>query len=225
MADPNLPQGLLAALLQKHIWVPEQGLAYALQSSNPQTKASLLTEIIDYLPQNQKEEALQKALAAVRTITPGIARADALRVLVDKLPELLPEALAAIRAIQDEWCRAKALIALAPKLPPELLPEALAIARDRHRNSDYCRVHALRVLADKLPELLPEALAAARAMTDIEFEGEWYHADALRVLADKLPELLPELLELLDQCRQGITYIDDDDWQDWLTDKSLSSKT
>ncbi|MGD1698800.1 hypothetical protein ACP6PM_02605, partial [Dapis sp. BLCC M229] len=45
-------------------------------------------------------------------------------------------------------------------------------------------------LADKLPELLPEALAAARLIED-----ESYRAKVLSALADKLtPEILPEAL-------------------------------
>jgi hypothetical protein len=190
----DLPHSLVVALVQKHIWVPEQGLAYALQSSNPQTKASLLTEIIDYLPQNLKEKALQKALAATRAIQYEVERVNALRALAPKLPpKLLPEALAIARAIPSGNLRFYALGALAPKLPPELLPEALAIARAfRDPGSEWCLVHALSVLADKLPSVLPEALAAARA---IEGEGAlWYRANALSVLADKLPSVLPEAL-------------------------------
>lgn len=60
----NLPHSLLGAVLQKYVRVPKQGLAYALQSEHLETKAILLTEIIDYLPQNLKEEALQEAIAA-----------------------------------------------------------------------------------------------------------------------------------------------------------------
>ena len=44
-------------------------------------------------------------------------------------------------------------------------------------------------MAEKLPELLPEALAAARHIQD-----EWHRAEVLSALADKLPELLPEAL-------------------------------
>ena len=53
----------------------------------------------DYLPQNLKEEALQKALAAARAIQSESDRIYALSTLADKLPELLPEALAATSAI------------------------------------------------------------------------------------------------------------------------------
>ncbi len=189
----NVPVELLIASIQKNVWTPEQGLAYLLQSSNPEQKANLLTELADHLPPNLKELGLSKALAAAREIPDERDRACALRSLTDKLPrELLPEALAAAREIQDERHRAYALISLADKLP-ELLPEALAAARKIQ--DEYNRANALSSLADKLPELLPEALAAAR-----EIQSGESRAYALRSLADKLPREL--LLEALTAVRE-----------------------
>ncbi|MFN6540367.1 MAG: hypothetical protein RM021_029010, partial [Nostoc sp. EkiNYC01] len=48
----------------------------------------------------------------------------------------------------------------------------------------------LRALADKLPDVLPQALEAAQAIQD-----EYSRAEALRALADKLPDVLPKALE------------------------------
>ncbi|MFN6540153.1 MAG: NB-ARC domain-containing protein, partial [Nostoc sp. EkiNYC01] len=157
----NLPVDLLLALVKNKMWTPEQGLAYALQKPKPEEKVNSLTELVNYLPPNLQELALQKALAAARAIQDESSRALALRALAEKLPELLPEALAAARAIQDESSRADALSTLADKLP-DILPEALAAARAIQDESS--RALALRALAEKLPELLPEALAAARAI-------------------------------------------------------------
>jgi hypothetical protein len=64
---------------------------------------------------------------------------------------------------------------------PELLPEALAAAREIQEPS---RALALSSLATILPELLPEALAAAR---EIQFEPNC--ADALSRLANKLSQI------------------------------------
>ncbi|MBS9773405.1 MAG: hypothetical protein J7F05_24065, partial [Trichodesmium erythraeum GBRTRLIN201] len=44
---------------------------------------------------------------------------------------------------------------------------------------------------EKLPELLPEALAAAR-----HIQSEWGRAQVLSALAEKLPELLPQALTI-----------------------------
>ncbi|WP_414755880.1 NB-ARC domain-containing protein, partial [Anabaena sp. CCY 9910] len=216
----NLPVELLIALVQKNMWTPEQGLAYVLQSSNPDDKANLLTQLANHLPPNLKELALSKALAAARQIQDESYRADALNSLAPILPpDLLSEALAAVREIHDESCRTKALSSLAPILPPDLLSEALAAVREIHDES--CRAKALSSLAYKLPELLPEALAIAREIQNEyyracalsrlapilppdllnealaavrEIHDEWGRAKALSSLADKLPELLPEAL-------------------------------
>ncbi|MEA5595658.1 hypothetical protein VB797_15025, partial [Rivularia sp. UHCC 0363] len=65
---------------------------------------------------------------------------------------------------------------------PELLPEALAAAREIQDES--YRAYVLSILALQLPELLPEALAAAR-----EIQAESYRDDALSRLADKLSQI------------------------------------
>ncbi|MFN6570731.1 NB-ARC domain-containing protein [Dendronalium sp. ChiSLP03b] len=182
----NVPLKLLIALVKNNFWTAEQGLAYALQNPKPQEKANSLTELVNYLPPNLQELALQKALAAARKIQDEYFCAYALSALAEKLPQVLPEALAAAREIQDEF-RTHALSALAKKLPPELLPEALAAAREIQNESD--RAYALSALAEKLPQVLPEALAAAR-----EIQNESNRTRALSALAEKLPQVLPEAL-------------------------------
>jgi hypothetical protein len=141
--------------------------------------------------------SLPEALAAAREIKNADGRARALAALAERLPEVWPEALAAAREIKDANARAKALTALAERLPPELLPEALAAAReikdecprrrpDRpggapagtaarspgcrkgNRRDEGDRARALTALAERLPELLPEALAAAREIKDAD---------------------------------------------------------
>ncbi|MFS0519061.1 NB-ARC domain-containing protein, partial [Nostoc sp. UIC 10607] len=152
----NLPVELLIALVQKNVWTPEQGLAYVLQSSNPEQKANLLTKLVNHLPPNLKQLGLSKALAAAREIQSESSRAKALSSLAAILPpDLLPEALAATREIQSESSRVYALSSLAVKLP-DLLPEALAAAREIQDVSS--RAYALSSLAAILPpDLLPEA--------------------------------------------------------------------
>ncbi|MFN6485299.1 hypothetical protein [Nostoc sp. DedQUE02] len=186
----NIPGKLLVALVKKHLWTPEQGLAYALQKPEPKEKVEALAELVNYLPPNLKKLALSEALEAALAIQDEWSRAEALRALSDKLPAvLLPQALEAALAIQSEWSRAQALRALTDKLPdvlPQALEAALAIQDERSR------AEALSALADKLPDvLLPQALEAALAIQD-----ERFRAQALSALADKLPDvLLPQALE------------------------------
>lgn len=229
------PHSLQGALLQKHVSVAQQGLAYALQSSNAETKAILLTEISDYLPQNLKQEALQKALAATRAIQYEQYRLNALETLTPKLPpELLPEALTIARTFPSGINRVEALKALAPKLPPDLLPDALAIARAfRHRNDEWCRALALSALASKLPEVIPDALAAARAVQYNGFgnnlseelqaqalqEASLYRAGALTAVADFLPEKLQA--EVLQEALTAARAYEEE-WQEWRRAIALS---
>uniref|UniRef100_UPI001D21C8D8 NB-ARC domain-containing protein n=1 Tax=Nostoc sp. LPT TaxID=2815387 RepID=UPI001D21C8D8 len=87
----NVPVKLLLALVKNKKWTPQQGLAYALQKPNPQQKVNSLAKLVNYLPPNLQELALQKALAAARVIQSELNRADALSALADKLPDILPE--------------------------------------------------------------------------------------------------------------------------------------
>ncbi|MDZ8056592.1 MAG: NB-ARC domain-containing protein, partial [Aulosira sp. ZfuCHP01] len=184
----NVSVELLMVLVKKKVWTAEQGLAYAVQNPEAKEKVTAIAELVNYLPPNLEKLALSEALTAARSIQNQISRADALRALAEKLPEVLPEALTAARLIQDEYYRTNALRALAEKLPPELLSEALTAAHSIPSESD--RAFTLRALAEKLPpELLSEALTAARSI-----QNEYYRAFALRALAEQLPEVLPEAL-------------------------------
>jgi hypothetical protein len=99
------------------------------------------------------------------------------------------QALTYICQNPDEWQRAEAFEKLLPFLPPELLPEALAAAREIEDVGARARV--LTALAARLPpELLPEALSAGR---EIKYAED--RARVLTALAERLPtELLPEAL-------------------------------
>ncbi|MCS6993056.1 MAG: hypothetical protein NZP74_04425, partial [Anaerolineales bacterium] len=99
------------------------------------------------------------------------------------------QALTHIRQMPDEKQRAEALEHLLPHLPPDLLPEAVAAAREI-RDAD-ARARVLTALAKRLPpELLPDALAAAR-----EIEGDFARTRVLTALVKRMPpEFLSEAL-------------------------------
>ena len=170
-----------------------EAVTYALQGLSSQTRVSLLTKIVDYLPQDFKKEVLQKALASS-----GSDRLNALKGLAHKLPpELLPKAFAISKAIKSSGlARTEAIEVLAPSLPPELLLEALDIARDSNLNSEYTTALALSALADKLPEGLQTevALEALATADSILLTGEHYfdkyRSYALTAVADVVPETL-----------------------------------
>jgi len=155
----------MAALVDKGVWTPAQGLAYARQVQYPGDRAKALGELAGHLPKILLSEALDIA----RAISDESPRAEALNALAAHLPEnLLQEALDTARGIPDKETargipdkenRAEALIALAARLP-EIVPIALDTARAIQ--SEYRRAEALGDLAAHLPEnLLPIALDTA----------------------------------------------------------------
>ncbi|NEP64924.1 MAG: hypothetical protein F6K02_05570 [Moorea sp. SIO3A5] len=189
----NIFPELMAALVEKEMWTPAQGLAYVRQNKDSFGQAKGLKAIIEYLPPS----LLPKALDCARGLDHEFHRAFALGALVPYLPDLLPEALDCARGLDHERYRAKALVALAPHLPEELLPQALDCARGIE--GEYDRALALGALAPYLPEeLLPQALDCARGL-----DHERYRAKALVALAPHLPEeLLPQALD----CARGLDH-------------------
>ena len=183
----NIPIELLIALVQKNVWTPEQALAYIEQSSNPENKVSLLTQLVNHLPPNFKTLAFSKALAVARGIQDEKKRAKVLFILAEELPvDFLRDVEAEARKIQDEVLRGFILIFLVSKLP-KLLPEAQAFLQKILQYQEEC-AEVLILLAPELsPELLIEVLPAARQVKNKE-----KRAEVLILLAPKLPELLPE---------------------------------
>ena len=171
-------------------------LTYALQGLNSRIRASLLTEIVDYLPQDLKEEVLQKAFIATKSIRDEGVRLNVLKSLAHKLPpDLLPEAFAIGKVIKSSRLAcAQALKVLTPLLPLDLLLEALDVARDSNLNSEYTIALALSALADELPEELQtevalEALAAAESIPSGDY-SDVYRSAALTTVVDVVPEAL-----------------------------------
>jgi hypothetical protein len=181
----NIPPALLAALVEKGVWTPAQGLAYARQVPEPKQRVETFVSLVPLLLPEQRPQVLAEALAAVREIEWWkSARADALAALAPHLPpDLLAEALAAARKIRDADDRADAMAALAPRLAELGYPqEALAAAREIEK--EWQRADVLAILAERLPlELLPEVLAAAR-----DIKRESHRAEALAALAPRLPK-------------------------------------
>ncbi|PZV02223.1 MAG: hypothetical protein DCF32_15265 [Leptolyngbya sp.] len=197
----NVPAELLGALVKHQLWQPAQGLAYSQQTQDPWQRAECISELVPYLP----ESLLPEVLETIHQIHDAAYRSFALSKLVARFPAHWPEVLSAISQIQDRCggdrygrrgflYRARALHELAKQLPPDLLPEALEMARQIGDESD--RAWALRELAKHLPpELLLEALEVTRQISDESSRGS-----ALSGLGQQLPpELLPEALEMARQ--------------------------
>ena len=188
----NIPPALLAALVDKSVWTPVQGLAYAQQMPEEKQRAEALVKLASYLP----GPLLQEVLAVSQVIKDAEYRARALTGLVPYVPEslrvtALQEALAASASHQGGFVPSTGADGeLAPQLPEPLLQEALAAARAI--KEEQFRADVLRGLALQLSEplrmtALQEALIAARTIKE-----ERGRADMLTKLALQLSEPLRE---------------------------------
>jgi hypothetical protein len=182
----NISPALVVALVEKEVWTPAQGLAYARQSPVARQQAEALARLAPHLP----EPLLQEALAAAAEVRDEDARALALAELGSHLSEALRrkdlrETLAATWEIKDKDTRAMA--GLMPQLPEPLSGDTLreALAAARRIGDEGIQTLTLARLAPYLPEpLLREALVAAR-----DIEGETSRVEALKTLLPRLAEL------------------------------------
>jgi hypothetical protein len=149
--------------------------------ADEEKRAETLLSLTPYLP----ADLLPEALAVVDTISDESRRIEILRSLASHLPpdeqgNVYRAVLVATQAIVNEGKRAETLSTLVPHLPPELRPDALTITRTmdiEHLQADILIQLALYLSHD----LLPIALAAARALAD-----EKKRVEALQVLAPHL---------------------------------------
>ena len=192
----NVPAQLVEALVEKGIWQPAQGLAYAQQAQDPWQRAECIAAIAFYMP----KALLPEALKTVGQIKDAVYRSYVLSKLAEQFPEMWPEVLSVIRQIQDRYGRHRqqtkgfsyrglALRRIMQYLPSQYLGYALDIARQIQEVSD--RVMVLIALAKYFPELWPEALSMTRTIKD-----ESSRSSALIELANHLPELWPEALSM-----------------------------
>ena len=193
----NVPAPLVGALVEKGLWQPAQGLAYAQQAQNPWQRAKCISAIVLYMP----KALLPEVLKTVAQIKDAVYRSYVLNKLAEQFPELWPEVLGTIQQIQDRYgqnryqtqgfsYRGLALRRIVQHLPSQYLSHALDLARQIQDESD--RSYALSGLAEHLPELWPEVLSVTR-----EIKDESGRSSALRGLAEHLPaELWPEVLSV-----------------------------
>jgi hypothetical protein len=176
---PRLPAG------QQQVWAETLATARAITKTS--NRGAVLRLIASRQPAGQREQAAAEALATAWQLT-GINREMLLEELAPWLPaNLLPEALTAAREMADQPERALLLATLAPRLPAaqrqRAWAEALALAVTLRNADESEQLPVLETLIPQLPaDLIPEALAAARQLTD-----QRYLAQLLAMLAARLP--------------------------------------
>lgn len=186
---PRLPKTMLREAL---------ATTRAIQDEGDQIET--LAVLAPYLPEPDREQALQEVLAASWAIEPNYDRTRVLTGLIPHLTEpILHETLTAAREIEDKAYRAKMLVSLVPYLPTlereEVLREGVALAR---QIEGHDREEVLSGLAPYLSEpLLREALIVARAELRGPLVFPHTQVRMLVSLATQLPE--PSRSEILQE--------------------------
>jgi hypothetical protein len=125
----NISPALLQVLVEKKVWTPLQGLAYARHILNDDAKAKALIGLVSFLQEPHLSDVLDEALKAAWGIKVKGDQAEVLADLAPYLPEpRLDETLAAAGMIEDEEHRSVVLSKLAPHLTEPLLTKALEVA-------------------------------------------------------------------------------------------------
>jgi hypothetical protein len=214
----NLSAELMAALVEKKIWTPAQGLAYALQIQNVRQKALVIQKLGSYLPKSLMPEALEAThaihsesarIVALIGLIPYLAenelasildvsrviQVDSLRIsflssLVPRLPKsFLSEALKEIFTIQNEDDRATTLCEVIPYLPKNSFADVMKSVKAIHNDANRAKV--LRELVPHASDIIPEALKSAQAIQDKNVR-----LHALRELVPYAPDIISETLKI-----------------------------
>ena len=187
----TIPSDLLIALVEKKVWSPLKGLAYAKQNPEPWQRTAALRGLIRYLPEAEARSTLEIAIQAIQVIQVESTRANSIIAWIPVLPsDLLLGVLDDLRLLHSEGELSKVLIALIPHLSEESsLKEAFEITQ--FLKNDYHRGDTLSALVPYLPhDLLPQALRIAQTI-----QSESYQIKALTTLMPRLSEAVLVLLK------------------------------
>jgi NACHT domain len=180
--------------------VPSKALELSRSIKDKKSRIELLIALANKIP-----EAIYEALETVQTMEYDSERAQALIVLTNKLPlNLIPKAFEITKSIQNDCSYyPEVLIALVGRLTIDLLPDAILLAKTI--KNYYSRAKVLTVLADRMPEVIPDALEAIREIcleqnnSNSVFDFSYYSVvEMLIALADEITlGFLPKTLEIV----------------------------
>jgi tetratricopeptide (TPR) repeat protein len=174
----HIPPALIAALVEKRVWLASQGVAYA-RLLPPMQRIEALLRVGSQLDYDEREAILREARDTARGIGHVRIRSHALESMVRRLVETdhISEALEVTREIEDVWVQACSLVSLAPRLADaSQVDEALAVTRAIELG--WVRAYVLAALGK-----VDEALVLARGV-----ESEEARAQALESMAPHLVE-------------------------------------
>jgi hypothetical protein len=162
-------------------WLPKEQLYQVLIAARELWHEKERAEVMSALAQRLPEVAAE-AREAAREVWPEMGCARLLSSLVQHLPEVADESLIIAQTkLLDEGEHIRMLITLAQNLPRKHLLPVLEMAR-MVQNTER-RAGVLIILAQRLPDIVPEALATAQTIWQ-----ELERAHVLSSLALHLPE-------------------------------------
>jgi hypothetical protein len=179
----TFPPPLITALVEKGVWLPRQGLAYARRIPDPEQRVQALTGIgaCSTLNGTERGNVLREALEVTRTMPNEWLRAEALAALLPHLGEdQLRIALDVAGALTATGAQAKALVGLLPRL------EALGHAAEAPETARAIADHGARARVMAVQDRAREAFESARSVED--------PSQKARVLATIAPLLNESLL-------------------------------
>jgi len=183
----NINPTLLEVFLKYKIWSPQQGLAYALNTSDFGKRSEMLAIASAYLPEEQQDDIRHQALATLRTIPD---RSDWVPALINIFPCLTEPFFAEAQQIalegKSRFHREEVLMKIAPYFPKPLRTETFSIIAPMI--DPDARSRAYLNLATLLPTNQQE-LALQQALLEArEVNEERSKANALEGIAIRFAE-------------------------------------
>jgi hypothetical protein len=193
----NIPPGLYVALVEKGVWAPSRGYAYAQRIRYERKRAEALLGLAPYLSETNLRDVLtatyglsdheQKQLRVLLELAPRLSTSllrQMLEVLRSRLQGNSHLSLSDARRGNDlETELANTLVTLAPDLPEALLREAIAVAQEMDDSSNR-----QTVLAALLPRLAELGCADETLMVIQDSWDEQWRARTLGEIVSYLPE-------------------------------------
>lgn len=145
----EIPPAFLKALVQRDVWTPAQGLAYASNKPNPKLRVDALLAIATVVPPAQRDPLLGAALSAARTAGDEDERD---RLLV-RVSEWLDEPLAALRHVENRGLRLREVAAQAASRPARQVDVVVRALDDASDETDLRqRLILVQALGTHVPE-------------------------------------------------------------------------
>ncbi|MBD1898908.1 ATP-binding protein [Trichocoleus sp. DQ-A3] len=179
----NIPADLLIAAVSQKIWSPTKGLTYTAQIPDPYRRSIGLIDLLPHLPESFHEQALQKIIITIQSISNERDRTRSLISLATHLTDNLKiQAFNIAITLENQYFLIQAVTGLIPHLPDTLKEKALSTIFQL--KGEY-QAQALVQIAHYLPEsLLSNILDATQKLK------EYFRSKVLVGLAPLLPESL-----------------------------------